>query len=280
MKYEIYSETSHRLLFTLFDSSKARKTDMYRVHHHPELELGYICRGEGDYLLENESYTAEPGCMFLIRANEQHCVPTIYTPTFDSFNIYITSYYIWNVCAEYIEPRRLSLLIGQNGSIPHRFAGKHEVFEQIIELAPHNELRFELKRLLLRLILDLTDRFEPTADATSEHGLLLRMNEIQNAILYINENLTEPLTLDQIARQANLSRSHLSTLFRQATGVTPYEYLILQRIEKSVELLRDSKLTILGIAQECGFRNLANFNKTFKKVTGMTPSDYRTSKQK
>lgn len=64
MKYEIYSETSHRLLFTLFDSSKARKTDMYRVHHHPELELGYICRGKGDYRLEQERYTAEAGCMF------------------------------------------------------------------------------------------------------------------------------------------------------------------------------------------------------------------------
>ena len=282
MKYEIFSETSHRLLFTLFDSSKVRKTDMYRVHHHPELELGYICRGEGDYRLEQERYTAEAGCMFLIRANEQHCVPTIYTPTLDSFNIYITSYYLWNVCSEYICPQRLKLLVGKKGSVPHKYSDMSRIFNRMIELAPYEDKRFELKRLMLELICGVSDSFDAeTAQAdTDERGVILHMDEIQNAIAYINENLTEPLTLDQIARQANLSRSHLSTLFRQATGVTPYEYLILQRIEKSVELLRDSKLTILGIAQECGFRNLANFNKTFKKVTGMTPSDYRTSKQK
>ena len=92
--------------------------------------------------------------------------------------------------------------------------------------------------------------------------------------------MTEPLTLDNIARQANLSRSHLSLLFNQATGVSPYEYLILQRIEKAVEMLGSSEVTIISIAQECGFRSLANFNKTFKKVTGMTPSDYRLTKQK
>ena len=282
MKYEIYSETSHRLLFTLFDSSKAHKTDMYRVHHHPELELGYICRGEGDYRLEQERYTAEAGCMFLIRANEQHCVPTIYTPTLDSFNIYITSYYLWNVCSEYISPQRLKMLVGKKGDIPHKYIGKSEIFERIIELVPYEDKRFEIKRLLLELICGISDAFEPeTGDNDSgDRGVMLHMDEIQNAISYINDNLTEPLTLDNIARRANLSRSHLSVLFRQATGVTPYEYLILQRIEKSVELLSSSELTIIGIAQECGFRNLANFNKTFKKVTGMTPSDYRTSKQK
>ena len=48
MKIEIYSEGTRQLLFTLFDSKKNRKTNAFRVHKHPELELGYITGGSGD----------------------------------------------------------------------------------------------------------------------------------------------------------------------------------------------------------------------------------------
>ena len=50
MKTDIYTEVSHHLLFTAFDSTKNQKSDKFRVHHHVELELGYIISGDGEYL--------------------------------------------------------------------------------------------------------------------------------------------------------------------------------------------------------------------------------------
>lgn len=85
--------------------------------------------------------------------------------------------------------------------------------------------------------------------------------------------------IERIAENLNagLSRSHLSVLFKNVTGVSPYEYLLLQRIERAVRFLSDSDRTVIDIAQECGFRSLPNFNKAFKRVTGITPTDYRKS---
>ncbi len=281
MKNEFYTETSHRLLFSCFDSSKQRKTDIFRIHHHAELELGYICEGEGIYILEGESYEAKPGALFLVRPKEQHCVPTISTPELISFNIHVTSCYLWNVCSEFIEPWRLRSMIGDT-PVKHLIEGRDDIILKLKSLTRESNVnRFIIKRLMLELITSIADELAPDSSASSAEYMtaMLHLEDIQNAIAFINDNLTEPMTLDDIARAANLSRSHLSAMFRQTTGVSPYEYLLLQRVERSVELLRESKKTILETAQECGFRNLPNFNKTFKKVTGMTPSDYRNLKR-
>lgn len=283
MKIEIYSENTHRLLFTLFDSTKKKKTNAFRTHHHPELELGLILNGSGSYILENDTYTAMPGDIFLVRPNEQHCVPTIFTPELCSFNIYVTSYCLWNICSEYVEPTHLAMLVG-NSDIIHRFVGRQEMIERIISLCSSPESaekhRHELRLCLLELIISITGEF----DENTENDLMLKsamkhQNDIQNAITFINENLTESISLDDIAKSAGLSRSHISTLFKSLTGISPYEYLLLQRIERSIELLRNTDTTVVEIAYSCGFRNLANFNKSFKKITSMTPSEYRESKR-
>ena len=284
MKNEFYSETSRRLLYTIFDDSKQRKTNAFRVHHHTELELGYMVSGEGVYILNNTSYEAKSGDLFLVRTNEQHCVPTIYTDNLVSFNIHISSYYLWSVCSEYIEPERLRLLIGST-PITHRFTNQSELINRIQVACRNSESgRFKIRRLMLELLCSITDEFTPEAladkDNSANRAAMLHMNDIQNAIAFINEHLTEPITLDQIARCANMSRSHLSAVFKHATGITPYEYLLLQRIERAAQLLRHSGSTILVVSQECGFCNLANFNKSFKNITGMTPTEYRQSKQK
>lgn len=287
MKIEIYSEGTHRLLFTLFDSTKKQKTNAFRVHHHPELEFGYISGGSGDYILEQNCYRAEAGDLFLVRPNEQHCVPTIFTPELSSFNIYMTSYYLWNVCGEYVEPGRLKMLIGGGSgesAVEHRFPGRGDTFLELIKLCSSPESadlsRYRIRQLVLELVISVASELPGSYEEDSLlMSAVVHQNDIQNAIGYINENLTEQLTLDDIARSAGMSRSHFSTVFRRVTGISPYEYLLLQRIERAVGLLRKTDITILEVAQSCGFRNLANFNKTFKKVTSMTPSDYRASKR-
>ena len=75
-----------------------------------------------------------------------------------------------------------------------------------------------------------------------------------------------------------MSRSHLSNHFKAITGMSPYSYLLLRRVERAVSLLHESDASILNVAQETGFDNLANFNKTFKRITVMTPRDYRAGK--
>ena len=283
MKIDIYSEHTKRLLFSLFHSTKQKKTNSFRRHQHPELELGIMLEGSGNYILEGRTYTAEAGDIFLVRPNEQHCVPTIFSSELKSFNVYVTSYFLWNICGEHIEPSRLAMLVGSSG-LEHKYTGRCEIISELIGLSETHEAaqknRHILRFKLLELILSITGEFvEVSSDSRCIRNLLLHQNDIQNAIAFIDQNLTEPITLDDISKSAGLSRSHTSMLFRSITGISPYEYLLLLRIERAVDLLKRSNMTVLEIAHSCGFRNLANFNKSFRKITGMTPSGYRASKR-
>lgn len=276
-----YSETSHSLLFTCFDSKKQRKTDSFRVHHHAELELGYICSGEGDYILADSRFHAKAGDLFLVRANEQHCVPTVYTDELVSFNIHFSSYFLWNICAEYIPFGVLRVLVC-NSPVKHCFCGMGGEILEIKELCENAENnRFEIKLKMVELMCKIARKIgaEQDGGAIYDFTEFKHIDDIQNAIAYINTHLTEKIKLGDIAKNSRMSSSHLSSVFKKHTGVTPYEYLLLQRVDRAAAMLRRTDISVLNLAGECGFGSLANFNKIFKKVTGMTPSEYRKSKQ-
>ena len=183
MKEFFCSETSRQLLFAAYDIQKPRKTDLFRIHHHAQLELGYIMEGEGIYLLENERYEVRKGDLMLIRTNEQHCVPTIYSPSLVSFNIHIEPYFLWNVCADFIDSRRLHTLINVNLPVKHYFPDKGEYMEQLFQLAKDPEAnRFRIRKGLLELI-DLLLLENPLPENTLEKDVLSnRVEDIQNAI--------------------------------------------------------------------------------------------------
>lgn len=105
------------------------------------------------------------------------------------------------------------------------------------------------------------------------HGLPHR--KLQQAIAYINENLTADLTIREIANELEMSQYYFSRLFKQSTGVSPYQYLMQQRIERARYLLRTTPLSVAAIAAQIGFSNQNQLTVQFRKFTGTTPSGYR-----
>lgn len=95
------------------------------------------------------------------------------------------------------------------------------------------------------------------------------------AVHYIEENISKSLTLSEIARQANLSKYHFTRMFKRLTGFSPLEYVIIMRMHKAKKLLEENEISISGIAEEVGYLDLRNFDRRFKKHTGLTPSMYR-----
>lgn len=103
---------------------------------------------------------------------------------------------------------------------------------------------------------------------------------IEDTIAYINEHLTEPLTLEDLAGQASLSPFYFSRLFKRETGFSPHGYLIAARVNNAKFLLKSSDAPVKDICFSTGFASESSFCTTFKKVTGSTPSDYRQSIRK
>ena len=95
---------------------------------------------------------------------------------------------------------------------------------------------------------------------------------------YIDVHCSEKLSLAQLGEIVHTNPSYLSHVFRETTGFSLWDYIIARRIELAKHLLLNSNRKILDIAFECGFQNSTHFNKSFRRQTGITPSEYRGEK--
>jgi AraC-like DNA-binding protein len=99
---------------------------------------------------------------------------------------------------------------------------------------------------------------------------------ITRAKQYIQENQTEDLSLGQVARAVNTSTFYFCKIFKKVTGINFTDYLSRVRIEKAKNLLLNPNLRVSEIAFEVGFQSLTHFNRVFKRILGLSPTEYRT----
>ena len=100
---------------------------------------------------------------------------------------------------------------------------------------------------------------------------------IWKACNFIQEHSGEELSLPQVARAANTSANYFSEKFKEATGTNFVKYVARTRFEKAAALLREADLRVSEIAFAAGFQSLSQFNRTFKKLAGKSPTDYRAA---
>ena len=94
---------------------------------------------------------------------------------------------------------------------------------------------------------------------------------------YIKKNCAEKLTLDSLAKEVYLSKSYLSSIFKQETGMSLTSYITKVRIEKSKKLLLEDCISLAIISSQCGFKDQSYFTKVFKKETGVSPKRFRNN---
>lgn len=100
---------------------------------------------------------------------------------------------------------------------------------------------------------------------------------VEKAIEYAEKNCIHPVTLVDAAEELHVSAGYLSTVFSREYGIGYTDFLIRNRIEKAKILLESGNKKMMEIAAKCGFNDQAYFTRTFKKITGMSPNDYRKS---
>jgi len=105
-------------------------------------------------------------------------------------------------------------------------------------------------------------------------------HKIQQALRFINDNFQADIRLDAAAGEAGMSTSHFSRIFKKVVGLSYQEYLNDRRITKAKNLLHTSPRSIAEIAASLGFADATGFGRLFKKLTGHTPSAYRSLSQK
>jgi AraC family transcriptional regulator len=125
------------------------------------------------------------------------------------------------------------------------------------------------------LMVNLLRRHTTCKNKLQEDTGRLTKRKLMQVIEYVNENLAEELSLQEIASELKMSPGYFTRLFKQSTGIPAYQYVMQCRIRRAKELLRWSDLTIIDISLRIGFQCQSHFAKVFRKQVGVNPMEYR-----
>jgi AraC family transcriptional regulator len=135
--------------------------------------------------------------------------------------------------------------------------------------------RLYVESLTQALVIHLLRHYSDVAKIITSENISLTRTQLQQAIDYIHTNLDRDLSLSQIAKVINISPTYFASLFKRATGTSPHQYVIQQRVERAKLMLSKTDLAIADIALQVGFSSQSHLTQQFKRLTGVTPKQVR-----
>ncbi|GAB3098106.1 arabinose operon transcriptional regulator AraC [Pseudomaricurvus hydrocarbonicus] len=229
-------------------------------------DLHLILEGTGFYQGKNYQLTAPPGTVILIPPTE-----TLVYRRSDASAKWIHQ---WVAFPMEGSPADLIHRLPKTGGLYHRQVDAYafqKIREVLHDIATKNHMESEQamseQRSGLEKVLAMTIQ--------SSNGGFQTNQTVLKACHFINDNVSTNLTIDDIARQCNLSPSRVSHIFREKFGVSPIVWRNEMRLAKACQLLTDSYYSVGEIAAQVGYEDQLYFSKLFKKRMGFTPSGYR-----
>ena len=244
-------------------------------HEHPEHFLHLVLRGTAKYEVNtkgrNLRFSSHPGTIFLLprgNVDEVHWGG----PTHHMV-VALHPRVLSEALDETTHEPDVELIEHWNLTDGHIAALLHEMVADLEEESPAGPLYGEslantlavylLKRYAAR-------RYRPAVFRGGLPGYRLK-----RVLDYIAARLDSNINLSQLAAVAGMSAHYFSQLFKQSTGHTPHSYVLLQRLERAKQGLRDPGRTIIDAGLEAGFQNPSHFARVFRKLEGVSPSRFR-----
>lgn len=253
-----------------------------RLHCHDSFEIAYFLDGEGEYTVGGRIYQICRGDAFLFGSYEPHYITRIEEgTTLHTLNLHFTRSLLCSNDDSVLDNSYFRFFLDRDDHFSNRIpcgtAINREILtfmqrcEQLFDQSPE-EIILALKPMAATLLNDL----RVDAHLPASGNAAVRLNRrFQTVCQFMIDHYNQPLTLEQIAASVNMSKAYFSTQFKRMNGISPWDYLQIQRVRHALILIADTDMTMLDIALKCGFNNTANFNRAFLKVTGKTPKSYR-----
>lgn len=254
----------------------------YAVHWHPAIEIIMPLENTYRVITGQKEYLLHPGDIFIIPAGELH---HLLAPPDGLRLIYLFDF---SIAAKVRGFSYLTPYLSQPVLINRELCGEiydteaglmlemcyeyfsddpfHElvVYSHLMKfLAAYGSFRLTREKLFP----------DSSPQPLRQKELMVRLNVVFD---YLDAHFMEDITLEKVADVAGFSKFHFSRLFKQCSGYNFYDYLCYRRIKSAEDLLLKPDTSVTEIALQSGFSSLSTFNRTFKRIKGCTPSEYRT----
>lgn len=252
-------------------------------HFHPEYQITLVIRSCGYRLVGDNIAPLHPGDLVLVGSNLPHVWqqerpdPEDTAPAVHAVIVRFLETFAGEDFLDIPEMKPVRLLLRRSVRGLHvTGATRHAAADKMKRLADATGLERISGLLSILDTLAQSDELTPIASAGfvpvlngSDHDRMERVCE------YINGRLGEVIDRAAVAQQAHLSEGAFSRFFKLRTGKTLPRYINELRVGRACRLLAESEAKIIDIALECGFANIANFNRRFLEIAGLAPHNYR-----
>ncbi len=246
------------------------------MHIHPCYELYYSISGGKQFLIDNKLYAIAPGDLFFINQYESHRLTDVQTDTHERIIVYFHPDFT-KKCSSLLtdldkcffdHPDTFSHKVTLNFQQQERFLS---LLNKITSADGYGSDITELAAALELLVLLNTSCQNNVADNTN---LTCKFNHRIDGVLdYINQNIEQTITIEQLADYFFLSQSYLCRAFKRATGTTINKYITARRITMAKSLL-SSGVSVNDAYERSGFSDYSSFYKAFFKLVGISPKKY------
>ncbi len=258
----------------------------FPLHEHEFVELVIVTQGTGSYFTEKVSQTIEQGDIFIITPGVRHgyrdvngliLISVLYSqeillsPLAD-IGTMVGYHALFKIESNFSSSASAKLLLNDE-----QLAEAVNIINKIEAEIERNKPGFIFfsKVYFLELIGHLSRCY--SSDEAEKSPEIMRVAE---AIAHIEQHYTKDIEQDDLAKIANLSKSHFLHIFKKTTNTTPLLYQKLLRMEKACSLLTQSRMSITEVSYNCGYHDSNYFTRQFKKVMKMSPKHYRNSSRK
>ncbi len=250
MDFSFFSKDNVPLVSPLFAGyQKCESGHNYAYYNCQYFLVHYCISGRGTVNKDGKCYKVSPGQIFII------CPGDTVSYTADKLDPWE---YAW-VSFEFSAPEILA-------NLPIVSGIRSDIFISVKEKLKDEECTK----------LFVTGKIYELLSELSEDASHIKIDYPKNIKLYIQLRYANEISVEQIARSLNINRRYMSRIFKQRYGKTVMEYLVDYRLKKASERLL-SGASVADAAIQCGYRDVFNFSKMFKKKYGTSPSEYKKS---
>ncbi|ADQ06435.1 transcriptional regulator, AraC family [Caldicellulosiruptor hydrothermalis 108] len=245
-------------------------------HWHDEFEIIYLEKGLASFAIDGQEYRLLPHQFLFVNCGSIHSGKAIDSP--EAYAIVFNLNMLYSGESDICKSKYLQLIETRKLLVPHfvEDISLRDLIFNLIRIWKEKRCAYELfvKSNLFMIFYNLFAKGYIVSNSYDKE-FNWRLEKIKSALDYISSNYAAPLKIEDLSRITNLSKYYFCRLFKEITHLTPIDYINKFRVEKAIELIKNTNLSISEIAFEVGFDNVSYFIKVFKEHVGVTPLQYK-----